>query len=134
MAPGPRANRSEIEDGARILCEPPVSKSAVNAPLNYVESYAMSNANTTSEGIDHTRRRFFGAAAMTIAAAQLSMVGSAEAQPSKSKLPSIKPRPNKSFGPLKQVDAGVLSVGYAEAGPADGPAVILLHGWLSVVR
>ena len=34
-----------------------------------------------------------------------------------------------SFGPLKQVDARVLNVGYAEAGPAGGPAVILLHGW-----
>jgi pimeloyl-ACP methyl ester carboxylesterase len=33
------------------------------------------------------------------------------------------------FGVLKQVDAGVLSVGYAEAGPADGTAVILLHCW-----
>jgi pimeloyl-ACP methyl ester carboxylesterase len=36
---------------------------------------------------------------------------------------------NTSFGSLKQIDVGVLNVGYAEAGPADGPAVILLHGW-----
>ena|SRR5690242_11754255 len=34
-----------------------------------------------------------------------------------------------SFGVLKQVDAGLLSVGYAEAGPEDSQAVILLHGW-----
>src|SRR5215831_4558734 len=35
-----------------------------------------------------------------------------------------------SFGPVQQVDAGPLNVGYAEAGPPDGPAVMLLHGWL----
>jgi pimeloyl-ACP methyl ester carboxylesterase len=34
-----------------------------------------------------------------------------------------------SFGSLKQIDAGDLNVGYAEAGPGDGPAVMLLHGW-----
>src|SRR5690242_3407072 len=41
----------------------------------------------------------------------------------------MNPRTDSSFAALKQVDAGLLSVGYAEAGPADGPAVILLHGW-----
>ena len=34
-----------------------------------------------------------------------------------------------SFGQLKQIDAGLLNVGYAEAGQSDGPAVMLLHGW-----
>ena len=85
-----------------------------------------------SEEINHDRRRFLGTAAMTIAAAQLGMIGSAGAQSGKTKpadLPAIKPGTNTSFGALKQIDAGVLNVGYAEAGPADGPAVILLHGW-----
>ncbi len=36
---------------------------------------------------------------------------------------------NNSFGSIKQINAGLLNVGYAEAGPADGPAVILLQGW-----
>jgi hypothetical protein len=37
----------------------------------------------------------------------------------------------KSFGPIKQINAGLLNVGYVEAGPANGTPVILLHGWPS---
>ncbi len=83
----------------------------------------------TSEAIDYHRRRFLGTAAITVAATQLGMIGSAAAQSSKAKLPTIKPGTHTSFASLKQIDAGLLNVGYAEAGPADGPAVILLHGW-----
>jgi pimeloyl-ACP methyl ester carboxylesterase len=84
-----------------------------------------------SEEMNHDRRRFLGTAAMTIAAAELGMIGSADAQPKSTPktLPTINPGTNTSFGPLNQIDAGLLSVGYAEAGPADGPAVVLLHGW-----
>jgi len=85
-----------------------------------------------SEEINYDRRRLLATATMTIAAAQLGMIGSADAQSSKASprsVPAIKLGTNKSFGPLKQIDAGLLNVGYAEAGPANGAAVILLHGW-----
>ena len=79
-----------------------------------------------------SRRGFLAtsaAGAVSIAATQLATV--AEAQPSKTKpdLPNIRAGANTSFAPLKQIDAGALNIGYAEAGPADGPTVILLHGW-----
>lgn len=82
--------------------------------------------------IDHGRRRFCGTAAITMAAAQLGMLGPAHAQASKAnpaEVPPGKPGTHTSFGALKQIDAGVLSIGYAEAGPGGGPVVILLHGW-----
>jgi pimeloyl-ACP methyl ester carboxylesterase len=72
------------------------------------------------------------AAVVTIAATQLSTLGSADAQPCQSVRwdpPQIAPAANTSFTSLKQIEAGALNVGYAEAGPADGVAVVLLHGW-----
>jgi len=92
----------------------------------------MMDTTEKSEEINRHRRSFLGTAAATMAAAQLLLNGSAEAQPSKTRpagMRPIKPGTNTSFASLKQIDAGLLNVGYAEAGPSDGPAVILLHGW-----
>ncbi|HET7889673.1 MAG TPA: alpha/beta hydrolase [Bradyrhizobium sp.] len=78
-----------------------------------------------SDPID--RRHFLGASVSSVAATQFSL-GAAKAQ-SSAPGSSAKAGGNASFAPLKQVNAGVLNVGYAEAGPADGKPVILLHGW-----
>ena len=85
-----------------------------------------------SEEVNNNRRQFLGTAVIAAAAAQFGMAALADARASKTNSAgtiSSKPARNTSFGPLKQIDAGLLNVGYAEAGPADGPAVILLHGW-----
>ena len=84
-----------------------------------------------AEDISYDRRRFLGTAAMTMAAARLGLIGAATAQSrttTPADLPTMKPGTHTSFGALQQIDAGVLHVGFAEAGPADGPPVILLHG------
>jgi pimeloyl-ACP methyl ester carboxylesterase len=70
-----------------------------------------------SELIDRDRRTFLANGVVGVAAAQLGASSLALANPAEAKLP------------LKQIDAGLLNVGYAEAGPADGRAVVLLHGW-----
>ena len=87
---------------------------------------------TISEGTNRHRRRLIGAAALTLASTQLGMTGTAAAQVGETKSlrpPAVRPGTHTSFETIRQIDAGVLSVGYAEAGPADGSPVILLHGW-----
>jgi pimeloyl-ACP methyl ester carboxylesterase len=74
------------------------------------------------ETVDRRRRQVIGAAAISFAAIELGINVPARAAPA--------PQASQnSFDPLKQIDAGILSVGYAEVGPTDGPPVILLHGW-----
>src|SRR5580698_6125680 len=85
------------------------------------------NTIALDEPFDQPRRRFLGSAAMTVAAAQFGMMSIASTLSSKAKaapVPPVKRGTHTSFGRLKQVDAGLLNVGYAEAGPADGPAVL----------
>ncbi|MGF0523899.1 alpha/beta fold hydrolase [Agrobacterium pusense] len=80
--------------------------------------------------INFQRRRFFGIAAMTVAAVEFGAAGLAQAKgEAPSATPSAPTGEKTSFGALKQVKAGVLDVGYAEAGPEDGPVALLLHGW-----
>jgi pimeloyl-ACP methyl ester carboxylesterase len=82
----------------------------------------------TQQGIYHDRRRFLGAAAAAIVSADFS-IGSADAQSNEIAVTTVRAARRRSFGPMKQIVAGLLNVGYAEAGASDGPVVILLHGW-----
>src|SRR5580692_10185181 len=69
---------------------------------------------------------------MALTGAQLAAMGPASAQVRKllaANVSGTTAGTHTSFASLKQIDAGLLNVGYAEAGPADGQAVILLHGW-----
>jgi hypothetical protein len=87
------------------------------------------HTNEAPGGINHDRRRFLGtagAAALAVGATQLGMIGSARAQTKSAVLAAATAT---SFGPVKQINAGLLNVEYVEAGPADGRPVTLLHGF-----
>lgn len=80
------------------------------------------------DAVDHSRRNFLGAAVMGVAAAEF-VIGTAAGAQTGAPPPAAQPAPRGPFGPLKQINAGSLSVGYVELGPVSGPPVILLHGW-----
>jgi pimeloyl-ACP methyl ester carboxylesterase len=78
------------------------------------------------DDIDHPRRLLLGAAATTLAAASLGLLGCGASRSSSPLSPRGRPM---LFGPVQQIHAGLLDVGYIDAGPANGPVVVLLHGW-----
>jgi pimeloyl-ACP methyl ester carboxylesterase len=74
-----------------------------------------------NDSLNPKRRRLLGTSLLaSMAFANLGLVNLARAQTTSA---------NASFGPLRQIDAGVLNVGYVDAGPANASVVILLHGW-----
>ncbi len=76
------------------------------------------------------RRRFLASMVGAVATSQLGTIGSMRGLfRAATSATRRERRGGGSIGPVKQVDAGVLNVGYVEAGPPRGPAVILLHGW-----
>jgi pimeloyl-ACP methyl ester carboxylesterase len=81
-----------------------------------------------TENTDQHRRQFLGVAAGTLALG-LGVIDTAGAQSDTPRLSEVMADKRASFGALKQVDAGVLNIGYVEVGPATGPVAILLHGW-----
>lgn len=91
----------------------------------------MNASKTLNEQHRPNRRRFLRAAAITFAAANSDLgfgdVFAGEAIPPR--MASGGPGASASLGPLKQIDAGLLNIGYVELGPAEGPPVVLLHGW-----
>jgi len=90
-----------------------------------------------SSGMIYDRRGFISAASLTLAASGLTLSGFSQSKSEALKQtstggdePDMKSTgANHFFGPIKQIDAGLLNIGYAEDGPANGQVVILLHGW-----
>jgi pimeloyl-ACP methyl ester carboxylesterase len=84
-----------------------------------------------SSEVNRNRRHLLGAAAATVTSAHLGLIApeNARANESTPVPPANQPRTQTPFSSLKQIDAGPLNIGYAEAGARDAPAVLLLHGW-----
>lgn len=79
-----------------------------------------------------SRRRFLGISALTVAAAELGGLGLLKAETKQIDSPAQQNNTlfsTASFDSIKQINAGLLNIGYAESGPANGQPVILLHGW-----
>ena len=88
-----------------------------------------------SDLTDAKRRRFLqtvgaaGLAATGLVATRLGLIETAQAQPAPVPGQPVSSSAAISMGPIRQVHAGALDIGYYEAGPSDGQVVLLLHGY-----
>jgi pimeloyl-ACP methyl ester carboxylesterase len=83
-----------------------------------------------AEQPEQDRRDFLGTAALALAAVRFAGTKSVNRAVTISDASLIRPaRRSAPLGPVKQIDAGLLSVGYVDVGPASGRPVVLLHGW-----
>ncbi|MBB5458237.1 alpha/beta fold hydrolase [Paraburkholderia sp. Cpub6] len=82
-----------------------------------------------SDQINSRRRRFLGTAVAGISLLELGLSGLAHAQSADAAGNAKAGARAASFENIRSINAGTLNVSYAEAGPQNGPVVILLHGW-----
>lgn len=82
-----------------------------------------------TEKINKQRRNISGAAALAVLAIPFGVTGKASAQTTGSDTTATIGSGRSTFSAIRQINAGVLNMGYAEEGPSSGPVVILLHGW-----
>jgi pimeloyl-ACP methyl ester carboxylesterase len=82
-----------------------------------------------SDQINIRRRRLLGTTVAGLSLLELGLSGLARAQTNEATGGAKVATRVASFENLRQINAGTLNIGYAEAGPKHGPVVILLHGW-----
>ena len=82
-----------------------------------------------SNAVNTQRRRLLSGTSALAGLTLLDLAGGAQATTAPQATASQRTTPSASFGPVRQVEAGRLNIGYVETGPDDGPVAILLHGW-----
>lgn len=82
-----------------------------------------------SDQVNARRRRLLQTTVAGLSLMELGLSGLVHAQSKEATGGTKSAKSRAGFAAIRQVNAGTLDIGYAEAGPSNGPVVILLHGW-----